>query len=470
MSDDKTKAMPQTGSFNPYTNTGAVPTARSGIAIVPGATLALDAGRTQMAPPPPVTGTSGGTLNLAVRVGNRLADAAERTRQHVMTQVVVSGSATAMGRRLPVNVALVIDRSGSMEGEPLEYVKRACTHVVDLLSPDDVLSIITFEETVDVLMPARRVTDPNLIKQHITRITPGNTTNLFDGLYAGGAQAASVPLDGYVTRVLLLTDGEPTAGLRDFQSIVNQVADLKARGIVVTALGFGPEYNEELMAGIARRAGGNYYYIARPEEIPGVFRREMETVLGVAAKNVRLRFDLPRGSQVRQVFGSPPSFGARSAEINLGDLERGTTVTKLWEMDWEPRRAGMFRVAKVVLTWDDAATGQTETVRANAVVEFVADPSQVPAGADPLVTEELSVVQASRNLEKTMMGMRTQQISVADLTRALEQTQILLTQQGRTAEAQEVASAAQAAQRGDDSAIEKTLIGAIYHLDQGKRR
>jgi Ca-activated chloride channel family protein len=87
-----------------------------------------------------------------------------------------------------------------------------------------------------------------------------------------------------------------------------------------------------------------------------------------------------------------------------------------------------------------------------------------------MVAQELSVVQASRDLEKTMMGMRTQQISVADLTRSLEQTQILLTQQGRAAEAQEVASAAQAAKRGDDSAIEKTLIGAIYHLDQGKRR
>jgi Ca-activated chloride channel family protein len=436
---------------------------------VPGATVAFDSGRTQIAPPP-TPDVSGKALSIAIRVGNRLAFAAERTRQHVLTQVTALGAPASGGRRMPVNVALVIDRSGSMEGEPLEYVKRACNHVVDLLSPEDVLSIVTFEETVDVLMPARRVTDPNLIKQHIARITPGNTTNLFDGLYAAGAQAASVPLDGYVTRLLLLTDGEPTAGLRDFQSIVNLVADLKTRGIIVTALGFGPEYNEELMAGIARRAGGNYYYIARPEEIPDVFRREMETVLGVTAKNVRLRFELPRGAQVLQVYGSPPSFGARTAEINLGDLERSTTVTKLWEMDWEPRRAGTFRVAKAMLLWDDPATGRGETAHVNAVVEFVADAAAVPAGADPTVVQELSVVQASRNLEKTMMGMRTQQISTADLTRALEQTQLLLNQQGRTNEAQEVAQAAQAARRGDDTAIEKTLIGAIYHLDQGKRR
>lgn len=442
-----------------------------------GATHLLDPNRTQMAPPPPpplsVGGGVGQTLSLNVRVGNRYAYAPERTRQHVLTQIVAGGGAGQAGfggRRMPVNVALVIDRSGSMEGEPLEYVKRACSFVVDMLSPEDVLSIVTFEETVEVIMPARRVTDPNLIKAHIARITAGNTTNLFDGLYAGGAQVGSVPLDGYVSRVLLLTDGEPTAGLRDFPSIVNQVAELKNRGITVTALGFGPEYNEELMAGIARRSGGNYYYIARPEEIPDVFRREMEQVLGVTARNVRLSLQLPRGCVVTQCYGSPPQFGPRMATITLGDMERGATVSKLWEMDWEARRAGTFRVAKAVLNWDDSATGRTESAFANAVVEFVTDAGMVPSGLDAMVAQELSVVRASRDLEKTMMGMRTQQLSVADLTQALEKTQAFLTQQGRTSEAREVGQAAQAARRGDDSAIEKTLIGTIYHLDQGKRR
>jgi Ca-activated chloride channel family protein len=465
MSEDSTYALPtQTTALTPGGGGGGARTFGGG---------GDDPNRTQYAPPPtpPATGGSG-TLSLSVRVGNRLADAGTRTRQHVMTQLTVGGVGNAGlpgGRRMPVNVALVIDRSGSMEGEPLEYVKRACSFVVDMLTPEDVLSIVTFEETVEVIMPARRVTDPGLIKQHIARIVPGNTTNLFDGLYAGGAQIGSVPLDGYVTRLLLLTDGEPTAGLKDFQSIVSQVSELKARGVTVTALGFGPEYNEELMAGIARRSGGNYYFIARPEEIPGVFQREMEQVLGVTAKNVRLTFHLPRGNAVRQVYGSPPAFEARTAEITLGDLERGATITKLWEMDWEPRRAGTFRVAKVVATWDDPHTQRTETANANAVVEFVPDVARVAAGADPVVAQELEVVQAGRDLEKTMMGMRTQQISAADVTRALERTQALFTQQGRDDAAREVADATRAMQRGDDSSLEKTLIGTIYHLDQGKR-
>jgi Ca-activated chloride channel homolog len=436
-------------------------------------TVAL--GATQMGnlagAPAPMPNVASPGINLRVVAGNRLAHTGTHSRTHVMTQIQIgaasSGAGMVGGQRMPVNVSLVIDRSGSMEGEPLEYVKRACMHVVDMLTPEDVLSIITFESNVEVIMPARRVTDPNLIKQHISRIVAGNTTDLFGGLSAGGSQAASVPLAGYVTRVLLLTDGEPTAGLRDFQSIVGQVADLKNRGVTVTALGFGPEYNEELMAGIARRSGGNYYYIRTPEEIPQVFATEMQQIMGVALKNPRLALHLPQGNICRQCYGTPPTFGPRIAEIALPDLERGAILTKLWEMELEPRTLGTFRVAKAVLTYEE--NGQMQTVSGDAVVQFIDDAAQVPSGADPQVAQELSVIQATRNLEQTMMGMRTQALSMADVTMALNKTQAMFTSQGRTEAAQEVAQAAQAFQQGDTSAVEKTLMGTLFDLDQGKR-
>ena len=79
-----------------------------------------------------------------------------------------------------------------MEGEPIEYVKRACEYVVDMLEPNDILSIVTFEEQVDVLMPARRVVNKALVKEHIRRIEVGNTTNLYDGLMAGCMQISAV--------------------------------------------------------------------------------------------------------------------------------------------------------------------------------------------------------------------------------------------------------------------------------------
>jgi len=388
-------------------------------------------------------------------------------REHLL--LMAKSAAQAIGRRMPLNLALVIDRSGSMEGEPLDYVKRACGYVVDLLEPTDILSIITFAEQVDVVMPARRVMNKTLIKEHINRIQVGNTTNLYDGLAMAAAQVGSVPAGGYLNRILILTDGEPTAGIKDFGSIVNQVAEVKQRGISVTALGFGSEYNEELMAGIARRSGGNYYYISQPSLIPEVFRRELETLMTVVARNLRMRLRLPRGVQCRYVYGiTQPQITARTVEYALADVERGSTLVNLVELEYARHVPGTYRVARAELTYDDVVSGRTETLFADAVVEFVTDQSQVEMGRNAVVARELEVHLASRNLEKTMMGMRTQQLTAMSAMQELQRTRTILMQSGREAQAQEVTQAIDALQRGGD--VEKTLIGTIYNLDQGKKR
>jgi Ca-activated chloride channel family protein len=406
-------------------------------------------------------------LEMEIVPGSRFGFAPESSREHLL--LLLKSSGAMMGRRTPLNLCLVIDRSGSMEGEPLEYVKRACCHVVDLLEPSDVLSVVTFEEQVDIVMPARRVMNKALIKEHINRIQPGNTTNLYDGMAAGCMQIASLNSPGYLNRVLLLTDGEPTAGIKDFASIVNQVAEQKARGISITALGFGSEYNEELMAGIARRSGGNYYYIAQPALIPEVFRRELEMLMTITAKNLRVRFRLPRGVQCRYMYGVPtPQFSQRTVEFTLQDVERGSTISNLSEMELDRHTPGTYRIVRAEITYDDAVSGRSEMLTGDAVMEFVTDRAQVEGARNPVVQRELEVHLASRNLEKTMMGMRTQQLTATGAVQELQRTRTILMQSGRSDQAQEVDQAIAALQRGGE--VEKTLIGTIYHLDQGKKK
>jgi Ca-activated chloride channel family protein len=432
--------------------------------VDPGRTVigapAFDPGRTAMGAP--------GGLTLQVAPGNRYAMATETGREHALIQLQSSGMMA--GRRLPLNLCLVIDRSGSMEGEPLDYVKRACGHVVDLLEPTDVLSVVTFEEQVDVVMPARRVVNKQLIKEHIQRIQPGNTTNLYDGIVAGASQVASVRSDAYVNRLIVLTDGEPTAGIKDFQSIVGSVQEQKSRGISVTALGFGPEYNEELLAGIAKRSGGNYYYISRPDLIPEVFRKELEALLTVTAKNLRLRLLLSRWVQARQIYGHLPTFGNRSVEAPLPDLERGMSLSAVVEMELGRRPPGSYRVAKVEVLYDDAVTGAMgQTLSDDLVFEFVTDRAQVASGVNPQVQRELEIAEASRNVERTMMGIKTQQLAAGAAMAELQRTQMLLAQSGRADQAQELGQAIQGLRQGTGD-VEKTLIGVSLELDQGKRR
>jgi len=407
-------------------------------------------------------------LDLRCIPGNRYAISTEVSREHVLLQLQSAPNVT--GRRLPLNIALVVDRSGSMEGEPLDYVKRACGYVVDLLEPNDILSVVTFAEQVDVLVPARRVVNKTLLKEHINRIEVGNTTNLYDGLMVGCQQVAASRSEGYVNRVLLLTDGDPTAGIKDFSTIVGQAAEQKSRGITLTALGFGPDYNEELMAGIARRTGGNYYYISRPDLIPEVFRKELESLMTLVARNMRLRLGLSKWVQLRQAYGRSYTMSdARHAEINLVDMERGTAMSVLCEMEFAPHPAGIFRVMKAEIFYDDAASGRSEVLIGDVEFEFTADKAAVQSGINAMVRQEIEIAQASRNLEKTVMGMKTQQISAMHATMELHKTMNLLAAQGRNDEAADVRKAIESIQSGGADA-EKTLIGTIYNLDQGKTK
>lgn len=422
-----------------------------------GGVFPADANRTQMA-------GSMQALTVECVPENNYALSTANTRQHVLVKMV--GSGMAMGARMPLNLCLILDRSGSMEGPPMDYMKRACSYVVDLLEPNDVLSIVAFTDTAEVVMPARRVVNKQLIKQHIEMLQVGNTTDLFGGIQLGASQIASVASAGYVNRALLLTDGEPTAGNKDFQSIVGQVGEQKSRGITITALGFGMEYNEELLAAIAKRSGGNYYYITRPELIPEIFRKELETLMNVVARNVKMRVHMSRWVQTRQIFNKLPAFGHRSAEVTLADLERGQTQTAIVELELGNRPGGKYRVAKVEAVYDDCMTGKSESVSGDVIVDFTTDQALIASGVNEQVQREIEVAEASRNLEKTVMGMRTQQVSPADAVRELQKTQSMLISQGKTLQAQDIQSAIDQIKQGGGA--EKTLMGTIINLDRGK--
>lgn len=430
--------------------------------VLPGA----EPSRTQMMPglgAPPER-----ALEMQLTLGRPVALAHSIAREHLLAEIAATN--LMGGSRAPLNLCLVIDRSGSMEGEPLEYVKRACGYVVDLLNENDVLSIVTFEEMVEVLMPPRKVVNKQLVKEHINRLIPGNTTNLYDGLVLGFQQVTSVNLPGYLNRILLFTDGEPTVGIKDYSTIVNVAGQAKEKGTSVTALGFGPEYNEELLAGIARRSGGKYYYINRPELIPEIFRKELERLMTVIARDLKLEFQFARWVQVRQVFGGEANHRGRTTEVQLVDLERGHRLTPLLELEFPHHPPGVYRIARLRLTYEDGITNRTETLQQEVVMEFTTDPARANVPQDPRVASEAQVALTSRTLEKTLMGMRTQQLSPTMALQELQRTQQILLQQGREQEAQEVAQAIRDLQRQELGQVEKTLIGTVLNLEQGKKQ
>ncbi len=424
----------------------------------------LDPNRTQAVPN--LGGVSLPSLRMEPILGRPYALAHSVAREGLLVQI--TGAQTVAGRA-PLNLCLVLDRSGSMEGPPFEFAKQACTYLVDQLTDHDVLSIVTFSDTVDVVMPPRKIVNKQLVKEHIMRLTVGDTTNIYDALGVGTQQLTSVNLPGYQAHLILLTDGEPTVGIKDFSTIVSVAARAKEFGFHITALGFGPDYNEELLAGIARRSGGKYYYIDQPQRIPEVFQQELVRLMTVVARNPKLEVLLARWVQVRQAFGGELKLQGRTAELSLVDVERGSQLLPVLELEFPNHPAGIYRIAKLRLAWEDIATGRTETANADVVLEFTTDPAKANVPQDPRVANELQISMTSRALEKTIMGLRDHQLNQTQAIQELQRTQAILLQQGRVQEAQEVTRAMRALQGQEAGSAEKTLMGTLVNLEQGKK-
>ena len=427
--------------------------------------VGVDPNRTQaMTAPPPTKG-----IEASVIPGRVCALANSPAReQYLLEMRGASGGVGMPVGRTAVNLCLVIDRSGSMEGAPLDYVKQACAYVVDMLSPDDVLSIVTFEEIVEVLMPPRKVANKDLIKEHISRILPGNTTNLYDGLSLGAQQLMSIGESSLATRMVVFSDGDPTAGIKDFGALVQHVGEIKARGISCTFLGFGPDYNEELLAGMAKRSGGNYYFISRPELIPEVFRAELDKLMTIAGRNLKLKLKTARWVTLRQIYGHDIPQGQREVEVLLADLERDSALNVALDFEFQNHPLGHYRIAAGSLEYDDAVSGRSESFPLDFVIEFTADAARCAVPQDSRVAQSVEVSIATRTVEKTMMGLKAGQITEAMAVIELQKTQMLLAQDGRTAEAQQVGQAIQDLRSGNRGSVEKTLMGAVVSLDQGK--
>lgn len=210
-------------------------------------------------------------------------------------------------RRPPLNVSLVMDVSGSMNGEnKFEDAKRAARELVKRLRPDDVFALTVFDDEARVLLPAGRANDKARLLAKIDSLYTGGGTNIYDGLKLGYREAAkSAAREGGVSLVLLLSDGEVTAGVKDpaaFQRLVAENAD--AHDVQTSTVGVGVDYNEELMLSLAQEGKGNYHFLKDGGDAPQVFARELDDLLQIVAKAVKVRIALAPGVGFVRVLGT----------------------------------------------------------------------------------------------------------------------------------------------------------------------
>ncbi len=223
--------------------------------------------------------------------------------------------------RPPMNMSIVIDRSGSMSGSKIENAKKAANHIVDQLSNKDYLSIITYDGGVNVLHAQARVSNKQLIKNKINRIRPGGSTNLMGGAMKGYEEVNETYRSGYINRVLLLSDGQANEGITDANRIKKIVqAKFREENIALSTFGLGNGYNENLMTAMAENGSGNYYFISRPNDIVGIFKKELNGLMEVVAQNTYLKIEIPNNVTVRKIHGYSFTQNRNIISVKLNDI------------------------------------------------------------------------------------------------------------------------------------------------------
>ncbi|MBA4159543.1 MAG: VWA domain-containing protein, partial [Gemmatimonadetes bacterium] len=234
--------------------------------------------------------------------------------------------------RVPLNLSIVLDRSGSMAGEKLAAARDAATLLVRRLHPEDVVSVVTYDDEVQTVAPPASGRQQRQLAHKIRSIRSGGTTNLSGGWSRGRDLVAVKQRSDGMNRVLLLTDGLANVGIQDAVSLASICRQAREAGISTTTIGFGADFDEHMLRAMADAGGGHAYYIENPDQAAGIFEEEIEGLLSAVAANVKLTIRSHGAARVSRILDSYPQTPASDALIfDLGDVYAREAKTALVE-------------------------------------------------------------------------------------------------------------------------------------------
>lgn len=319
-------------------------------------------------------------------------------RIHLMARFV-SGPAHKEHTRRPLNLSVVLDRSGSMAGQKLDYTRQAAQFLVQNLSNQDILSVVLYNDKVETLLMPEKVLRKDAINQRIAQIKASGTTNLSSGWLEGCKLVGQNLNDSHLNRVILMSDGLANRGVTDTAQLVTMSQQKFQEKISTTAMGLGTDFNEDLMMEMASAGGGAFYFIESPEVTPTIFQEELQGLLNVVGQNLNIGILPADVTKVNnQLNAYPTQSDGQYTSFRMGDVFADEVKALVLELGIAPiTEAGRKQVATLRFEYDELTGSETthRVVDLPIVLNVGIEPGQqiLP---NPDVTQSVLLLQAAQ--------------------------------------------------------------------------
>ncbi|HQK75240.1 MAG TPA: VWA domain-containing protein [Candidatus Hydrogenedentes bacterium] len=303
-------------------------------------------------------------------------------------RVAMTGFEVEEADRTPVNVAIVLDKSGSMGGEKIQHAREAAVMAIQRLRADDIVSVVVYDTTVNVLVPATKLSNKEAVIDTVRSISAGGNTALFAGVSRGANEVRKFHSKNCVNRVILLSDGLANVGPSAPSDLAELGQSLGRENISVTTIGLGLGYNEDLMTQLAMHSDGNHMFAETPTELAGVFDAEFGDVLAVVAQDVLVTIELDARVRPVRGLGREVEITGQRATARLNQLYAGQMKYALLEVEL-PAYTGEALllpsptpIATVGVTYVNMKTQSLERIFKKVAVRLTAEPDEARASVN----------------------------------------------------------------------------------------
>ncbi|NEQ43611.1 MAG: VWA domain-containing protein [Leptolyngbya sp. SIOISBB] len=295
--------------------------------------------------------------------------------------------------RSPLNLSLVIDRSGSMRREKIQQAQEAACFAMENLLPSDRLSVVLFGNEAKTLIPSTFATDKQPLLAKIRQVQARGSTALHAGWVEGGTQVSQYLNSDQLNRVILFSDGQANVGETRPDAIANDVHGLAQHGVSTTTLGIGQGYNEDLLVAMANSGDGNFFHIESAEQLADIFETELSGLAATIGQRVSLGIEPQNGVKVLDVLND---FELTDTQrYKLPNLVIGSPINVVVRLQ-VPALTRSTELFKVRLAWDDRQQPQRQTLHADLLLPLVNTAQFSDFPADETVQQQVALLMAAR--------------------------------------------------------------------------